>query len=126
MKRLLNLCLLLTALLGYLAWGKDQHAFLFQLEAEVFLKGIHDLKTFLHPAILIPLCGQLMILYSLFQRTPSRLLTLIGLASLSVLLLLLFFIGLLTLNIKILLSTLPFIITSVLVLWYNWKGKPAH
>lgn len=123
MKKLLNLGLLLTSLFGYLEWGTDQQAFLFQVEMELLLKIGNDIKAFLHPFILIPLAGQLMILYSLFQRTPGRKLSLIGLACLSTIMLLLFFIGLITLNIKILLSALPFIITGIFVLRYNWKRK---
>ena len=123
MKRLINICLLLTFLLGYLAWGKN-HSFIFQLEAEIFLKGKNDLKSILHPLILIPFFGQIILLYTIFQQKVSRILSLIGLACLSTLMLLLFVIGLLDFNIKIAGSTLPFIIMGIFVLRYNWKRIP--
>jgi hypothetical protein len=124
MKKIINICLLLTFLVGYLEWGKDHSAFIFQSEAEIFLKARNNFVSFLHPLILIPLCGQIIILYTIFQQKTSRILSLLGLACLSTIMLLLFFIGLITLNIKIAGSTLPFIITGVFVLRYNWKRIP--
>lgn len=122
MKKLLNLCLVGTFLLGYLAWGKDQHMFLWQAEAEIFSKARHNFSSVLHPFTLVPFLGQLMLLYTIFQKKISRRLTLAGLACLSVLMLLLLVIGLLILNIKIIASTLPFLITGIFVLRYNWRS----
>src|ERR1035441_5347881 len=110
MKRLINICLLLTFLIGYLEWGKNHSVFIFQIEAEIFLKGKNDFKSILHPLIVIPFLGQIVILCTIFQQKVSRILSLLGLACLSTLMLLLFVIGLLTLNIKIAGSSLPFII----------------
>ncbi len=122
-KKILNAVLLLSSFFGYLEWGNNQHSFIFQIEAELFLKSRDHAEGFTHPLILVPLLGQLIILYTLFQKRPSRILSLIGLTCLSIFLLFLFFIGLMTNNFKIIISTLPFIITSIFVIKYNWKAK---
>lgn len=122
-KKILNAVLLLSSFFGYLEWGNNQHSFIFQIEAELFLKARDHAEGFTHPLILIPLLGQLIILYTLFQKRPSRILSLIGLTCLCIFLLFLFFIGLMTTNLKIIFSTLLFIITSIFVIKYNWKSK---
>lgn len=123
MKRILNTCLLLTFLIGYLEWGKGSHLFIFQGEAEVFSKALKEPFSVLHPFILIPFFGQLMLLFSIFQKIPSRFLSLAGLACLGLLMIFLFFIGVSVPNFKILGSTIPFIITGFFVLRYNWKRE---
>jgi hypothetical protein len=122
MKRLINICLLLSFLLGYLEWGKTHSLFIFQGEAEIILKAKNNLRSILHPLILIPFLGQILLLYTVFQPTVSRVLSLTGLACLSILMLLLFIVGLLTLNLKIACSTLPFIITGIFALRYHRKN----
>ena len=120
-KRILNLCLLLSSLAGYLEWSGNQHGFLFQLEYELIAKTNHNPGALLHPFVLLPLFGQLLILCSLFQKKPGRVLTLIGLACLGLLMLMILLVGILTLNSKIVASALPFIITGIFVLRYNRK-----
>lgn len=121
MKRILNACLFFTSLFGYLQWGKDKHAFIFQLEYELFLKIKTSPQTLLHPLILLPLCGQLLILFTLFQKTPGRAVSLIGLACISIIMLMLLLVGIVTTDLRIALSSIPFIITGVLVIKYNFK-----
>lgn len=113
--KLLNLLLVITSLFGYLAWGTDQHSFLFQAEAEVLRKLIHDPASAAHPFTLIPLFGQLLLLITLFQKQVSKRLTYIGLACIGLLLLLIFIIGLMGLNVKIIASILPFLVVSFLI-----------
>jgi hypothetical protein len=69
--------------------------------------------TFTHVMVLAPLLGQLLLVFTLFQNVPGRRITLIGIVLLSVLVLLIFLIGILGLNYKIFLSTLPFLISAV-------------
>ena len=126
MKRILNTCLLFTFLMGYLEWGKGSHLFIFQGEAEVFSKALKEPLSVLHPFILIPFFGQLMLLFSIFQKSPSRFLSLAGLSCLGLLMVFLFFIGVSVPNIKILGSTIPFIITGFFVLRYNWKRTAVN
>jgi cobalamin biosynthesis protein CobD/CbiB len=115
-RKLLNLCLILTSLLGYLEWGGDNKMFLFQGELDVLAKLFKDPVAAAHPLTLMPLFGQILLLFTLFQREPSKILTFIGLGCLSLLLLFMFLIGLLSLNLKILLSTIPFIMTGIVVI----------
>jgi hypothetical protein len=126
MKRIINICLLLTFLLGYLEWGKNQSLFIFQAEAELFLKAKKDILSILHPVILLPFFGQLILFYTIFQKKINRNLSLLGFTCLSILMLLLLVAGLLTLNLKIIGSTIPFVITGFFALRYNWKRTPKE
>lgn len=115
-RKILNLLLIITSLIGYLEWGTDQKMFLFQGELEVLAKLFQDPVSAAHPFTLLSLLGQIILLITLFQREPGRILTLVGLACLSLLLLFMFLIGVVAFNFKILLSTIPFIITGILVI----------
>ncbi len=121
MKKLLNLCLLLSFQFGYLEWGKGYHTFIFQAEAEILSKAMSNAASAVHPLIVIPLAGLLILLYTIFQKTPSRFLRLSGLACLSVLMLLLLFIGVTAGKWKIFASTIPFFVAAYFVLRANWK-----
>lgn len=123
MKKIINSCLFLSSFIGYLEWGKGQHSFIFQVERDLLLKSSNSSDAFLHPFVLIPLSGQLIILYTIFQQKPNRILSLIGLACMSVIMLLLFFIGVTSQNMRILGSTIPFIMSGIFVLRYNWKRE---
>ena len=124
-KKLLNICLLLSSLIGYLEWGKDNHAFLFQTEYDLIFGDRHSSETYLHPFVLLPLIGQLILLFTVFQKKPGRGLTMAGLVCLSLLMLLIFFIGIITLNVRIFTSSLPFVVTGILILRYSRKWKNA-
>jgi hypothetical protein len=123
--KILNLCVLLTSLIGYLEWGRDMHMFLFQGEAEVVGKLFHDPMAVIHPLTLLPLFGQLILLYTLFQKTPGKILTYIGLGCLSLLLLFITLVGALSLNYKIVLSTVPFILSGVLTVINTRRNKKS-
>lgn len=123
MKKLLNAGLLITSLFGYLAWGKDQHAFLFQTEAEVLAKAIDNPLSVLHPFTVFPILGQILLLITLFQKEPRRWMSLLGLACVSMIMILLLVVGVMGLNAAIAVSTLPFLITAFFVLKENRKGR---
>lgn len=110
--KVLSVLLILTSLLGYLEWGNDQHIFLLQAEGEILVKLWTEPKSVLHPFILLPLFGQILLAISALQKTPSRILMNLGIGSLSMLLGFMFFIGLMSLNLKILLSTIPFLLVA--------------
>ncbi len=114
MKRLINICLFITSMFGYLQWGKNQHSFIVQAEAEILSKVFSSPQNILHPFILIPLFGQLLLLYTIVSKQQSKVLTIIAISSISLLMLLLLFIGILDLNYKILFSTFPFVITAII------------
>lgn len=108
-----NLLLIVTSLLGYLEWSGTSHAFLFQAELELFKKLFSTPKTAAHPFTIIPFFGQLLLLITLFQKKSNKILTYFGIGCLGLLLLFILFIGLLSLNYKIALSTIPFIVVAI-------------
>lgn len=115
-QKILNGLTVLTSLFGYLEWGEGNSTFLFRAEWEVLRKLFSDPVSAAHPFTLLPLLGQVLLLVTLFQREPSRWLTYIGIAGLGLLLLLMAFIGVISLNYKIFLSTIPFIATAILAI----------
>ena len=122
-EKLLGIGLIITSLIGYLEWGKDNHTFLAQAEVELFQKAISDPMAVLHPFTIVPLAGQILILISLFQRVPARKLTLIGLGCLSTIMLFLFFIGISAPNVRILLSAIPFMVFAALTIRYYRRAS---
>lgn len=114
--KLFNLVLILTSLIGYLEWGKGQCSFLVQMEYEVFSKLVSDPLSVLHPLIILPFAGQLFLLFTLFQKKPGKIFSYLGLAGIGILIVLMFFIGIISLNYKIILSTLPFLVTAFLTI----------
>ncbi|MFC4740089.1 hypothetical protein ACFO3U_08785 [Flavobacterium ponti] len=120
--KILNFLLIITSLLGYLEWSGNNHIFLFKAEAEIFLKLFTNPLSVLHPFTILPLVGQILLLITLFQKTPNKTLSFISIAGLGLLLGFMFIIGLLSLNFKVIISTIPFIIVSVLAI-RHYKNK---
>lgn len=111
--KILNGLLIVTSLLGYLEWAGNNHLFLFQAEGEIFSKLITDTKSVLHPFVLLPIIGQVLLLITLFQKTPHKALTYSGIGALGILLAFMFLIGVISLNFKILFSTIPFLVVAI-------------
>lgn len=112
--RLLNVLLLITSLMGYLEWGTDQHSFLFQAEYQI-LAGPWEAGNFQHPLVLLPMVGQVLLLVTVFQKTPGKWITLIGMGCIGLLLMMVLLAGALSLNVRMLASVLPFFITAAFV-----------
>ncbi len=112
--KILNGLLIMTSLFGYLEWGKDNSVFLFQAEAEVISKLFIDPVSSVHPFTILPLVGQALLLITLFQKRPGKVLTYTGMAGIAVLLIFMFMIGIIGLNYRIVFSTIPFLIVSLL------------
>ena len=114
--RVLNFLLLATSLCAYLEWGGKQHLFLFQAELMLFSKLMHDPLAILHPMIVLPFIGQVLLLITLFQKKPNKLYTILSLIFLGMLIVFIFVVGLLSLNMKITIASFPFIVISILIL----------
>lgn len=114
--KILNALLIVTSLLGYLEWSGDSHTFLFQAEAEILHKLFTNPSSIVHPFILLPLIGQILLLITLFQKSPSKILTYVSIAGLGLLLGFMFIIGLISLNYKIIISTISFLVVAVLTI----------
>lgn len=116
-----NLLLIITSLFGYLEWGGNRHSFLFQAEIEILLKLFSDPKSSIHLLIILPLLGQVLLFLSLFQIKPNKILSYIGISGIGILLILMFVIGLISLNYKIIISTIPFLFVSILAIKHYRK-----
>jgi hypothetical protein len=120
MKKLLNALLILTPLMGYMEWA-DQHMFIYELEYDLLFNFREKQDAFLHPLILLPLIGQLVLIITLFQREPNKKLTFTGIALLSTIMVFLFFIGFIAKSPAIALYAAPFIVTAIITVWINLK-----
>ncbi|MGB4968182.1 MAG: hypothetical protein WBO31_01540 [Saprospiraceae bacterium] len=124
--KILNLLLIVSSMMGYLEWGKDQKVFLFQMEAEIVSKIFSAPGSVIHPFTILPLIGQLILLFTLFQKQPGRILTFIGIGGIGILLVFMSVVGIISLNFKIFISTIPFIVIGVLAVYHHWKMKPLQ
>ncbi|KXK47979.1 MAG: hypothetical protein BWX95_02234 [Bacteroidetes bacterium ADurb.Bin141] len=124
--KILSALLILFSLFGYLEWGKENHSFLFEAEYEVFSKLFTDTQSVIHPFTLIPLIGQISLMITLFQRSPHKRMIYAGIVCIGLLIGLMFFIGIISKNFKILISTIPFIATAIYTLRYlNKQNKTS-
>lgn len=110
--KLYGIGLLISFLICYLEWG-HQYAFIVEMEYDFFVNHI-SLSSLLHPFILAPAIGQLLLLYSLFPKDPNPKLVLAGLILLGLLAVFIFLISLLSLHIKMILCSLPYTLISIL------------
>ncbi|UMY65497.1 MULTISPECIES: hypothetical protein [unclassified Flavobacterium] len=110
--RIFATALLLTSGLAWLEWGTHSQC-LFAMEFYLLTGGAGE-GTFLHPAVALPLLGQVLLLVAVFM--PRRWLLLTGIPPLFLLLLLVFLPGVLAGNVRMALSPLPFLVLSVLAL----------
>ena len=120
--KLLNVLLIISSLFGYLEWGQNKKIFLFQIEAELFSKIFKDPLAVIHPIVFLPLIGQIILIITLFQKLPGKILTYIGVAGLGILMALVFLVGCINLNFAILFSTIPFLVLGYFTIRYQMKG----
>ncbi|MFN5346070.1 MAG: hypothetical protein ACK5B3_02495 [Bacteroidota bacterium] len=106
--------LLISSFFVYLSWSKTSSAFLFQMEFEILTKLFNNPLSVLHPFTIIPLIGQVLLLISLLQKQPNNLLMKLGISSLLFLIGFIFIVGILSLQLTIIISTVPFISLAVL------------
>ena len=108
--------IVLSSLFVFLEWGDQEQAFLWEAEWTVLRKTFTNFKDFLHPFVGLPLAGQIILIIQAFKEQPSKLWVYIGIGAMAILVIFITFVGILALNFKIILSTLPFLILSVLLL----------
>lgn len=119
--KVLNILLILSSLCGYLAWGGNQHIFLYKAEVEILSKLLTNPTSVLHPFTILPMLSQLLLLITLFQKSPSKMLSYWSIAGLGLLMGFMFIIGIISLQYKIVISTIPFIIISILAIKHYKK-----
>jgi len=113
MKRLAALSLFLSFFVCYLEWPPDNSAFVAEMAYQILFQSDDQTDNLLHPMILLPLLGLLLVLYSALRKEPNKRVIFTAMALMGVLVLLLLAIGLMGGNAKIALSTLPFLGASV-------------
>lgn len=114
MKIKIHLALLIfSSVFGYLEWGGNNSVFLYEAEYSIIEQLFKNTKEALHPFIIIPLVGQVLLIILLFRKKPSKKLIYSSIVCLALLLGFMFIIGLLSLNFKIILSVIPFWVVTV-------------
>ncbi|MFN8155519.1 MAG: hypothetical protein U0Y08_14595 [Bacteroidia bacterium] len=119
--RWISLGLFLSFLICYFQWG-HQSMFLFQMEADVLLSEKRNLHNFSHPLIILPFIGQLLLLVPLFKKNFPLKFILVSNILLSLLVFMVLLSGVLSMNVKMVLSTLPFIFFTVLLV-RAWRSE---
>lgn len=104
-------------------WPGNNHGFLILMQYEIIFGKYFDLKNFFHPVILLPLIGEILLIITLFQKKISKVLLFTGMACLSVIMIIIFVVGIASLNIKIFASSIPFFIITFIILKMNVKFK---
>ncbi|MBK8620639.1 MAG: hypothetical protein IPN79_02495 [Saprospiraceae bacterium] len=114
--KILNVFVIVSSLFAYLEWGGGHESFLFESEWMVIGKLLSDPGSVLHPFIILPLTGQVLLVITLFQQFPSKKLIIAGTIMLGILLGFIFIVGVVSGRISIIVSTIPFLIFSALLL----------
>lgn len=119
----LNLALLISFSLCYLEWGGNQSMMIGQTQYEILSKQEGFWDTLLHPVVLSGLLSQCCLIYAILVPRPLRLVNLIGVVLLSLVVALFLLVGLLSLNVKMILSDIPFAVSAVMFFRHlkHWK-----
>lgn len=112
---------LIASFFGYLEWGSTNHEFIFETEFHLLSNLFSNPKGVLHPFIILPFFGQLLLLIALFQKQPKRILVLIGIVGMGILYLFLFVVGLMSFKFNILMGATPFVIMGIITIRYFYK-----
>jgi len=110
--KIISVLVILASLIGYLEWGQGNHSFLWEAEYDVFKKIGSQPKEVMHPFIIVPIIGQLLLLSSLFLKKPIKSILYLGMACIGLLLVVMFVVGIFASNLEIIVSTFPFFIAS--------------
>ncbi len=112
--RILYLLVAFSPWACHLEWGGNNSDYLVAMEIKVLSGAVSGADLFLHPMILLPLLGQLMVLMALIHPHRLRMLAITGQVMLSLLVGLIFLSGLLRPHLLVAISTIPFLASSVL------------
>lgn len=110
--KILSVLVILASLIGYLEWGQGNHSFLWEAEYDVLKKLGTQPKEVMHPFIIVPIIGQLLLISSLLLKNPIKPLLYIGMICIGLLVGFMLIVGILASNIEIIVSTFPFFIAA--------------
>lgn len=114
--KLINASLIATSFVGYLEWGQNNRIFLGEAEVQIIKQVFKAPSQILHPLIVIPLLGQLLLFYTLFKKQPGARKSVIGSSCIGILLAFVFFVGIISRHWYTALSALPFLFFAFLQL----------
>lgn len=107
------LLLFLTSFIGYLEWG-ERKEFIFQMEFEILQKLVVNPSSIIHPLVVLPLIGQIILLLALFKTNTHKYLVLTGIFGIFLLFAMIFIVGVLSMKFKIMFSVVPFFILALI------------
>ncbi len=107
-RRVKIVTLLVASLLPYLKWGGGHTAFLGQIEYQLLFDQGLQWDALLHPMVMLPLAGQVLLLATLAQRLPNWWLATVALLPVTLLISLVAIGAVLTRNIESMVSVMPF------------------
>lgn len=119
--RLINTGLLLSFAIGYMEWGGENASFVFQVIGVMFQKEGNLLTTLTHPIILIGIIGIVLLLVSIFSKAPNKILNIAGIILPGVVMGFILLAGMLSFNLRMLVSVIPFIAFTLLYFWYQQR-----
>jgi len=120
--RLINFGLVIAFFLCYMEWGGGNSSFIFQAEHQILIRSEGWRSNLTHPIILAGLIGQIILLYCAVWNKGGKKLNWLGILILSPVVFIILLAGALSLNWKMLLSVLPFIVLAILF-WRNNRRK---
>ncbi len=119
--RLLIFSLIISSLFGYIEWSEN-YLLLYQAEVDILSRAIQQPKIFLHPFTLLPFLGQIFLVIAFFQKNPNKIFVYLGIVGIGILILLILLIGFLNINIKMIISAVPFLfIVFLIIIFYKNK-----
>lgn len=107
------LLLFLTSFIGYLEWG-ERKEFIFQMEFDILQKLVVNPTSIIHPLVVLPLIGQIILLLALLKTNTHKYLVLIGIFGIFLLFAMIFIVGVLSMKFKIMFSVVPFFILALI------------
>ncbi len=93
-------------------WGGGNSSTIFMAEYKILFGDEGIKQAFAHPLVLLPFIGQLLLLISLFTKQTSKKLIYTSIVLLGLLVIMIFLAAILRMNIKMVLSCLPFFVFS--------------
>lgn len=119
MRIILGLAVIAAFSVCYMEWGGGNKAFVAEAEYEILFKKGEFLKSLFHPLILSGLTGQLLILYNSFSAKRRMWLLITATLILSAVPVMVLLSGALSMNLKSILSVIPFAVFSIINIRFN-------
>lgn len=113
MRQIITLLVFISFFFCYLRWPPNNAAFVFEAEYEIITNTNNWLSNFTHPLILIGLLAQLLMLYCVLNKEVSIKVNTIAILLLLPLVVLFFVVGLLSRDLIIASSTLPYLLLTL-------------